>query len=188
MAEKPTGVPGFWQKRTGRERAIMALSGLAALSWLLFQFPYAMVDRAIAAQQAAVKGARGEIVSITKQIADLNALAAEIKARGSAPGRGWGLVKPKGVFLFFEDVSSEAKRVGVNIVSVYPSQEIDKERYKEVSMSLDLKARYREMAEYFKGLEDLPVVVNVRKIRVESCPDSASVCAAQIEAVAYVEK
>jgi Tfp pilus assembly protein PilO len=188
MAEKPTGVPVFWQKRTARERAIAALTALAVFSALLFQFPYAMLDRSLAAQQATVKGVRGEIVGITKQIADLNALAAEIKARGSAPGRGWGLVKPKGVFLFFEDVSSEAKRVGVNIVSVYPSQEVDKEHYKEVSMNLDLKARYREMAEYFKGLEDLPVVVNVRKIRVESCPDSASVCAAQIEAVAYVEK
>jgi Tfp pilus assembly protein PilO len=188
MAEKPSDRAGFWQKRTARERILATLIALAVLSWLLFQFPYSMVDRAIAAQRANVKGVRGEIVGITKQIADLNALAAEIKAHGSAPGRGWQLVKPKGVFLFFEDVSSEAKRVGVNIVSVYPSQELDKERYKEVSMNLDLKARYREMAEYFKGLEDLPVVVNVRKIRVESCPDSASVCAAQIEAVTYVEK
>jgi Tfp pilus assembly protein PilO len=188
MAEKSSTVLSFWQKRTARERVIATLTILAVLSVILFQFPYSMLDRSIAAQKANVKGVRGEIVGITKQIADLNALAAEIKARGAAPGRGWQLVKPKGVFLFFEDVSSEAKRVGVNIVSVYPSQEQEKEHYKEVSMNLDLKARYREMAEYFKGLEGLPVVVNVRKIRVESCPDSASVCAAQIEAVTYVEK
>lgn len=188
MAEGTTGVLSRWQKRTVRERFLALLTAFAVLSWLLYQFPYALQEQSVNALRAQVKAARGEIVSTTKEIADLKALSAEIKTRGSASGQGWQLVNPKGVFLFFEDVSGEARRVGVNIVSVYPAQEVDKDRYKEVSMNLDLKARYRELAAYFKGIESLPVVVNIRKIRVESCPDSASTCSAQIEAVTYVEK
>jgi Tfp pilus assembly protein PilO len=73
-------------------------------------------------------------------------------------------------------------------VSVHPSQEVDKENYKEVSMSLDLKGRYREIAEYFKRLERLSTIVNLRKIRIESCPDASSVCAVQVESVTYMAK
>jgi Tfp pilus assembly protein PilO len=71
---------------------------------------------------------------------------------------------------------------------VHPTQEIDKEKYKEVSMNLDLKGRYRELAAYFKRLESLQRLVSVRKIRIESCPDTASVCAAQVEVVTYMAK
>jgi Tfp pilus assembly protein PilO len=65
---------------------------------------------------------------------------------------------------------------------------VDKEKYKEVSVSLDLKGRYRELGEYFKSLEKLSKLVSVRRIRMESCPDSSSVCAAQVEAVTYMTK
>jgi Tfp pilus assembly protein PilO len=55
-------------------------------------------------------------------------------------------------------------------------------------MNLDLKGRYREMAEYFKHLENLSRIVNIRKFRVEACPDSASACATHLEAVTYMTK
>ena len=188
MTGKFSTIAGYWRKRTARERFILALTALVALSWLLYQFPYSMGEQYVTGQKAAVERTREQTRIKAGQIDDLKALDAEIKARGSASGQAWRLVNPKGVFLFFEDVSGEARRAGVNIVSVYPSSEIDKERYKEVSMNLDLKARYRELADYFKRLESLPMIVNIRKIYVEACPDSASVCAAKMEAVAYVEK
>ena len=49
-------------------------------------------------------------------------------------------------------------------------------------------SRYRDLAAYFSRLEGLSRVVNIRRIRIESCPDTASVCAAQIEAVTYMAK
>jgi Tfp pilus assembly protein PilO len=76
----------------------------------------------------------------------------------------------------------------VSLISVHPTQEIDKDKYKELSMNLDLKGRYRELAEYFRHLENLSRVVNIRRIRVEACPDASSVCATQLEAVTYMEK
>jgi type IV pilus assembly protein PilO len=100
----------------------------------------------------------------------------------------WELTDQKSAVSFFEDVSDEARRLGVGLVSVHPTQEIDKEKYKEVSMNLDLKGRYRDLGEYFKRLEGLHRLVNVRKIRIESCPDASSVCAAQVEAVTYMAK
>jgi Tfp pilus assembly protein PilO len=55
-------------------------------------------------------------------------------------------------------------------------------------MNLDLKGRYRELASYFKHLENLSRIVNIRKIRVEACPDTSSACATQLEAVTYMAK
>jgi Tfp pilus assembly protein PilO len=134
--------------------------------------------------QARIGESEKEILDLTARIADLKARKTE--SRGVSAG--WELADQKSVILFLEDVSGEARRLGVNLVAVHPTQEIDKEKYKEVSLNLDLRGRYRELAEYFKRLESLSKVVNVRKIRLESCPDSSSVCSAHVEAVTYMAK
>lgn len=184
MAEKSAVIAGYWQKLTKRERVIAALTLAATLSWLLYQFPFSMQERAIKSMQARIGESEKEILDLTARIADLKARKTE--SRGVSAG--WELADQKSVILFLEDVSGEARRLGVNLVAVHPTQEIDKEKYKEVSLNLDLKGRYRELAEYFKRLESLSKVVNVRKIRLESCPDSSSVCAAHVEAVTYMAK
>lgn len=184
MSEKSGGIMGFWQKLTKRERAIVVLALTAILSWILYQLPFSMQERAIESMKASIGASEKEILDLTAEIADLKTRKTE--SRGVSAG--WELADQKSVILFLEDVSGEARRLGVNLVAVHPTQEIDKEKYKEVSLNLDLKGRYRELAEYFKRLESLSKVVNVRKIRLESCPDSSSVCAAHVEAVTYMAK
>jgi len=188
MAEKWTVLTGFWQRLNKRERLFLTLTLLAVFSWPLYQFPYTLLEKTARTLQAAIPVAEKEVLDLTAQIAELKSRAAEIKAGTRTVGTGWELADQKSAVLFLEDVSGEARRVGVNLVSVHPSQEVDKQGYKEVSMNLDLKGRYRELAEYFKRLENLARVVNIRKIRLDSCPDSASVCAAQVEAVTFFTK
>jgi Tfp pilus assembly protein PilO len=177
----------YWKKLTKRERIIATVTVLVVLSWLVYQFPYTLQARWVRSLTARVASSEREILDLTAQITDLRGRSAEIKAGGKASAAR-ELVDQKGVVLFLQDVSGEARRLGVSLVSIHPSQEVDKDGYKEISMSLDLKARYRELAEYFRRLEGLSHVVNVRKIRVESCPDSSSVCSAQLEAVTYMAK
>ncbi len=188
MADKGRVLSGYWQRLSMRERLILTCMLLAVLSGILYKIPYAMQIKSVNSLKVSVVGAEREILDLTAQIADLHSRAAEIKAGGPVAVRGRELMDQKGVVLFMEDVSGEARRMGVSLVSVHPSQEVDKETYKELSMSLDLKGRYREIAEYFKRLEGLSKIVNLRKIRMESCPDSSSVCAVQVEAVAYMAK
>lgn len=188
MNEIQAKIFNFWKKLTKRERVIVAVTVLTALSWLVYQFPYALQARGVQSLKARVAASDREVSSLAAQIADLRNRAAEIKAGGGKAAPQWQLADQKGAVLFLEDVSGEARHLGVSLVSVHPSQEVDKDNYKEISMSLDLKARYRELAEYFRRLESLSHVVNVRKIRVESCPDSSSVCSAQLEAVTYMAK
>jgi len=42
-----------------------------------------------------------------------------------------------------------------------------------------------ELQTYRHGLSKL---VNIRRVRLEACPDTASICAAHIEAVTYMTK
>jgi hypothetical protein len=63
-----------------------------------------------------------------------------------------------------------------------------KKKYSQLSMNTDLRGRYNELGEYFRQLEAMTKIVNIRKVRIESCPDSNSVCSAQIEAVTTYTK
>ena len=174
----------LWLKLTKRERIIAAITLLCVLSGFLYQFPYSMLVRSLRSVQTRITVMEQDILDQTVQLVELKRRAA-IDMSASA---GWDLANQKSAVLFLEDVTGSARRMGVSLVAVHPAQEITREKYKEISMSLDLKGRYRELGEYFKRLERLSKVVNVRKIRIESCPDSSSVCAAQIEAVTYLAK
>jgi Tfp pilus assembly protein PilO len=173
-----------WRKLTKRERSIAVVTAFCVMSWIIYQYPYALSERALNSVQAAISSSEQDIL-------DQTALLVELRRRASidmSASAGWDLADQKSAILFLEDVSGAARRLGVGLAEVHPTREITKERYKEISMNIDLKGRYRELGEYFERLENLPRVVNIRKIRIESCPDASSVCAAQIEAVTYSAK
>jgi Tfp pilus assembly protein PilO len=184
MEMKFSRIAVYWRRLTKRERILAAVTVLCLLSWLTYKIPYAMLVRSNNSSQASIRASEQDLLDETAQLVELKRRAS-IDMSASA---GWDLADQKSAILFLEDVSGAARRMGVGLVEVHPTQEITKERYKEISMSLDLKGRYRELGEYFKRLESLPRVVNIRKIRIESCPDASSVCAAQIEAVTYLQK
>lgn len=188
MANNRTGITLALKKLSLRERVIVLLTALTLASALIYQFPYLYLVKQVNALKATVENTEKDILGLSVQFADLRASEADIKAGRTSGIAGWGLTDQKGVMMVLEDVSSEARRQGVSLVSVHPSQEVDKEKYREVSMNLDLKGRYRELAEYFKHLEGLSQIVAIRKLRVEACPDSSSACATQIEAVTYMAK
>ena len=174
----------FQRKFSQRELLLMFLVVLSLIGGLIYRLPYAFVEGRILALTANIDTTNKAVADLALQIADLKNKAADIKAGA----QGWQLVDQKGVILVLEDVSAEARRQGVNLVSVHPSPEIVKDDHKEVTMSLDLKGRYRELAEYFKHLEHQTRLVNIRKLRVEACPDASSSCATQLEAVTYLAK
>lgn len=177
----------FWGRLSKREQVIVMATGVVVLSTLFYVYPYEMQVKSIISLRTQIATAEKELLDLTAQMAEVKSRADDIKS-GRMAVRGWDLGDEKGVVLFLEDASSEARRLGVDLVSVNPSKEIDKNDYKEVSMNLDLKGRYRDLAAYFKRLESLSRVVNIKKIRLESCPDSSSICAATIEAVTYLTK
>jgi Tfp pilus assembly protein PilO len=188
MAEKRASGTFARRKLTQRESLIMFFTMLTLAGALVYRFPYAYVEKNVAALKTDIEYAQKDILGLTVQLADLKAREADIKAGRKSGIAGWDLVDQKGVIMVLEGVTAEARREGVNLLSVHPSQEVDKEKYKEVLMNLDLKGRYRELAEYFKGLERLSQIVNIRKLRVEACPDASSTCTTQLEAVTYVAK
>jgi Tfp pilus assembly protein PilO len=184
MADIRAVITGYWQKLAKRERIIVVITTIAVLSALIFQFPYTRMVRSAVALNMKIVTTEKDILDLKTQILELQRWAAGGAGRPTA----WQLADQKSSVLFLDDLSVEARGLGLGLVGVHPTQEIDKEKYKEVSMNLDLKGRYRELGEYFKRLEGLQRLVNVRKIRIESCPDAASVCAAQVEVVTYMAK
>lgn len=190
MAENRMDMPSGAGRRklSKREQFFVLITVLALAGALLYQFPYLALVKYANDLKATISTTDKEILALAVQIADMKAREADIKAGIKSGIAGWDLVDQKGVVLFLEGISTEARREGVSLLAVHPSQEVDKEKYKEVSMNLDLKGRYRDLAAYFKHLENLSQIVNIRKVRVEACPDSSSACATQLEAVTYMAK
>jgi len=184
MADIRAVIAGYWQKLAKRERVIVVITMICVLSALIFQFPYSGMVKSVVSLNMKIVSTEKDILDLRTQILELQRWAAGGAGRPTA----WELADQKSSVLFLDDLSGEARGIGVGLVGVHPTKEIDKEKYKEVSMNLDLKGRYRELGEYFKRLEGLQRLVNVRKIRIESCPDTASVCAAQVEVVTYMSK
>lgn len=176
-----------WRRLAKRERILAAVTAAALLSLLLYQYPHAAGERAVRLLGAQADETEKAVSDLAAKIAELQGRSAEIRA-GLAAVPGKELVGDKSVVLLLDEVSVEARRTGVNIQSVHPARELDREQYREVSMHMDLKGRYKQMGEYFKRLENLARIVNIRNVRMEACPDTASVCAVQVEAVAYMAK
>ena len=188
MADKGTQITAFWRKLAKREQFIIFITALALVGALLYQVPYLLLVKTTNNLRTSIETADKEIISLSVQIADMKARESAIRAGAKSGIAAWNLADQKGVMLVLEGISTEARRENVNLLAVHPSQEVDKEKYKEVSMNLDLKGRYRDLAEYFKHLENLSQIVSIRKVRVEACPDSSSACATQLEAVTYMAK
>lgn len=184
MTESRSQFLAYWRRLSLRERVLAALTAMTAVSALIYVFPYTMEERAVKLLKTNIAASEKEILGLSLQVEELK------KRRGEAKqvSPGWELADQKSLILFLEDMSGAARKVGVNLVSVHPTREVDKQTHKEVAMNLDLKGRYRELGEYFRKLESFSKLVNIRKVRLEACPDTASVCAAHIEAVTYLQK
>jgi Tfp pilus assembly protein PilO len=174
----------FPRRLSMRERILALLVLLALFGGLTYQYPYGALEQKVLATKANQAALEKALPGLAAEIADLKAHEEEIRAGA----KGWQLVDQKGVIMVLEDVSAEARRQGVSLLSLRPSQEVEKGDHKEVSLNIDLKGRYRELAEYFRQIENQSRLVNIRKFRVEACPDSSSACATQLEAVTYVAK
>ncbi len=184
MRTKRSFLQRSWERLSKREQAIFVLTCLTALSALLYVVPFSLQERSIKAIRTNIASSQKEMISLSMQVEEMK----KQKGENRQVSPGWELADQKSLILFLEDMSGAARKVGVNLVGVHPTQEIDKQTHKEVSMNLDLKGRYRELGEYFRKLESLSKLVNIRKVRLEACPDTASICAAHIEAVTYMTK
>lgn len=176
-----------WRRMARRERILVLIMAAFVLSALLYRFPYTAGERATRGLKAKMEGTEKAVADLSSKLVEIQGRAAEIKA-GLAAVAGKELVSDKSMVVVLDEISLEARRTGVNIQSVHPSRELDREQYREVSMHMDLKGRYRQMGEYFKRLESLARIVNIRNVRMEACPDTASVCDVRVEAVAYMAK
>ncbi|MDH4163657.1 MAG: type 4a pilus biogenesis protein PilO [Nitrospirota bacterium] len=184
---KDSSLARHWQRLTKRERRLVPVVAAIVLSALLYRYPYAAGEQANNLLKAQAADTEKAALDLASKIVELQGKASEIKAALAAvPGRE--LISDTSAVVLLDEVTGEARRTGVNILSVHPSRELDREHYREVSMNMDLKGRYRQLGEYFKRLERLVRIVNIRNVRMEACPDSASVCSVRVEAVAYMAK
>ena len=184
MRMKESFLRRSWARLSRREQTIFFLTCLIAVSALIYLVPFSLQERSVKTLRSDIANAQKEMLALSLQIEELK----KQKGGPKQVSPGWELADQKSLILFLEDMSGAARTVGVNLVGVTPSQEVDKQTHKEVSMNLDLKGRYRELGEYFRKLEGLSKLVNIRRVRLEACPDTASICAAHIEAVTYMAK
>ena len=70
--------------------------------------------------------------------------------------------------IFIGRVHRLARVAKVDFIAIKPVLVEDKGRYFELKLSIDLKARYQQLGEYIKTLEELPRGVIINDIKIES--------------------
>lgn len=132
-----------------------------------------------------------ELTSFTAQITEMAKRIDELKK--AAPANELTEIRrltgdaTKLSFLL-EEFTRLARGTKVDFIAIKPTMVEDKGRYMELKLSIDLRAKYQQLGEYVKALEDLPRGMVINDIRIELNLASHPLSMARIDAVTFIPK
>jgi Tfp pilus assembly protein PilO len=159
-----------------RERVLLVLTALALVG-LFYRAVYApkarqandltqrmtTISRELEVLQAQLPVARERADRLRRGEADpADELAVKMQSILSGGGR---------LSTVLEEVTRLARLKRIEFVAVRPEELKDQGTHYELTMQIDLKARYRELGGYLQALENLPRAMNVRKLRIDTNDD-----------------
>lgn len=174
-----------------REKLIIVVSIIAAFYFLFYQALY--LSKANEAKKL-----RNEIVTINNELTSLSAQITEMakkidELKKAVPANELTEIKrltgdaTKLSFLL-EEFTRLARESKVEFIAIKPTMVEDKGKYLELKLSIDLRARYQQLGEYVKALENLPRGMIINDIKIESNPASHPLSSARIDAITFIPK
>jgi len=131
-----------------------------------------------------IKAFSAQLSEAAAKINELKKTATEPAVSGKREFRG----DASKLSSLLEEFTRLARVAKVDFIAVKPVLVEDKGRYFELKLSIDLKARYQQLGEYIKTLEELSRGVIINDIKIESNPFMGPQASARVEAVTYIAK
>ncbi len=178
-------------KLSWREKTIIIVTMLAAFYFLFYQTLYLSKAKEVNSLRSEIITINNELASFTAQITEMAKRIDELKK--AAPANELTEIKrltgdaTKLSFLL-EEFTRLARGTKVDFIAIKPTMVEDKGRYMELKLSIDLRARYQQLGEYVKALEDLPRGMVINDLRIESNLASHPLSTARIDAITFIPK
>ncbi len=178
-------------KLSWREKIIIIVTIIAAFYFFFYQTLYLSKAKEANSLRSEIVTINNEITSFTAQITEMAKRIDELKK--AAPATELTEIKrltgdaTKLSFLL-EEFTRLARGTKVDFIAIKPTMVEDKGRYMELKLSIDLRARYQQLGEYVKALEDLPRGMVINDLRIESNLASHPLSTARIDAITFIPK
>ncbi len=179
----------YVQKRPPREQMILAVTGGSALFYIIVQvwLPQAQLASDRLAERDKLQQ---EIVTLQATVDRLRPRTAMLAVRPvAAEGGVPGTRQPTDnrISPVLEEMARVARATDVEVMTVRPQTVTDHEDYLAMGVHVELRAGFRELAEYLRMLEELPRLTEVLSFKLQADPASP-VVTAELEAMSYVPK
>ncbi len=178
-------------KLSWREKIIIIVTIIAAFYFFFYQALYLSKAKEANSLRSEIITINNELTSFTAQITEMAKRIDELKK--AAPANELTEIRrltgdaTKLSFLL-EEFTRLARGTKVDFIAIKPTMVEDKGRYMELKLSIDLRARYQQLGEYVKALEDMPRGMVINDIRIELNLASHPLSMARIDAVTFIPK
>lgn len=184
-----------WTRLTLRERVLFVLT-LGVMGVVLVSLLFWPTKQRIELHQVQLQALTSEIKKTQALLPEARDKAFELRQiRQKGEVAGGFLVKasdilPGGSRLssFLEELTRLARLQRVEFVSVRPEGVEDKGSYLQLTMRIDVQSRFRELGEYLLMLENLPRVIIIDEMKVESSTETTPYVMAHLKATTYMAK
>lgn len=174
-----------------REKLIAAGTAAFLIYFVFYQMLYLPKAAEYSRLRNEIITINNENKAVSTQLSEAAAKVNELKKKTSDPA-----ISEKKEFRgdasklssLLEEFTRMARISKVDFVAIKPVLVEDKGGYLELRLSIDLKARFQQLGEYIKTLEELPRGVVINDIKIESNPSMSPQAAARVEAVTYIVK
>lgn len=188
----PVPIKIDWAKLSLRERVLVGLTALALVG-LFYRGVYApkarqaddltqrytSVTRELALLQARLPQARARAELLRRGETGADELALKMESILAGGGR---------LSTVLEEVTRIARLKRIEFVAVRPEELKDQGTHFELTMQIDLKARYRELGGYLQALENLPRAMQVRNLRIDANDDLLPFVMGHLDVVTVLPK
>ncbi len=184
-----------WNRLAAREQMILGLTAVVILSivgFLLYE-----------AQQKKVIALKRELETVENQI---NMLQAELPLRQVAVQRAEGqqaeaqeqlslvaktqqqLKGGQGFSALMSEIARMARDEGIEVMSIELGTPRDQGNYVEVPVTIKVSAQFRRLGEYLHRLQQLPQLVVVGKVKMETTSQTSPLLNAGVETISFMGK
>ena len=187
-------LPGqhHWERLSGRERLIIGFTVVALLGAGAFQL-HSMQQQKLQRLTRQLESFHNQIVSLSaelpvkqRDVARATAQQQSAKERKSQFAKTREqLVGGGTISSLLTEMTNLANQENIVVVSVQPGETRNRGEFSELPITLEVKSRFRNLAEYLQQLEHLSELVVVGKIQIKTTPQTSPELSVNVEVVSF---
>jgi len=136
-----------------------------------------------------IRGVKADMLLRQREIEQAAAQQEDVKARASLAAQTQEQLSQRGrLSALVADLMRIAKEEGIQVISIKPGEPQDQGGYVELSITMELRSRYRSLGEYLHQVQHLPQVVLVGRIHVEPSSVEQAMLTVHMDTVSFLGK